>query len=146
MRLQRGDVVVCQLFAYGYKETFDTAEDPIRIDGEREEHRIVTVELSKEIRQMTAAMTGHPAEAYQDVDQAVYDESRGVAEFVIEDVTSEEAASMGNNYSASPASYRARRLSGSGEYNPNGEAVEFSDDSDLMSHIKIVRKMKPAFT
>ena len=107
--------------------------------------------VKEEERVKIAAQTGTipPKEIKKDI--SAYDESRGKAEFVVEEARMEGGGHAGHSPGdIYPPGWRitARRLNNNGTYNPDGEIIKFYMTgcfTCMVEQVEIVRKMKNFF-
>ncbi len=146
---QLGHVIRSSAFAFAYWPSHDNKK-VLYVDG-RTRRMIVQVELSTSESHEQAIQTGVMPERWQEVDLAVYDESRGNALFVVEEarLTGGESDLRGGRY---PDGWRvrARRLGTDDLYDPSGELIEFYLSESFVhkldpQEVEIVGKMQMRF-
>lgn len=138
-----GDVLQSEKFVYGYRDQ----EGPkiVYADGQTKNHLVWRTPADGRSRSVVTAELQYHYPEYEAVDLGAYDPGRASARFVVED---SRIATVPNDQSEPTVQFyvRARRLDGSGNYDPAGECIQFFttgvscriDPAD----IRIVAKMK----
>lgn len=140
---QVGDVIESEKFAYGYRDSEGSAN--IFADGQTTHHIVWRIPRDGQHRGVLTAETNYAWQEYEAVDLGAYDLKRASARFVVEE--SRPATVPGpQDERVFEFFVRARRLDGSGKYDPRGECIQFFTTGTLCmidpADIRVVVKMR----
>lgn len=121
---QKGDIIVCKRFVYGYKNYVNPSLIEV---GDSSPQHIIGRKMTDE-ETVAYVETHHkmPPDQYIDEDLGVPDKSRGTAKFVVIDgVMSGGGIAQGNDVYPDGWHITARRLNNQGSFDPKGEVIVF---------------------
>ncbi|KKU33359.1 hypothetical protein A3K29_05560 [Candidatus Collierbacteria bacterium RIFOXYB2_FULL_46_14] len=148
------DIISSPEFAFG-RHDYDREDcDPAIMVGGTDKDHIVSESYDDEERVAYAAKTGKILPRWHDVNYGAYDETRGTARFVIERAEMEGGSTGGgmSGHDDYPDALHvtARRLFQNGDYNPEGELIKFTYDTNCyinsIDHVTVHGQMKLIFT
>ncbi len=124
-----GDIISSPEFAFGTRKYSSLPCDgsPIEVGGNSKTH-IVSQSYTDEERLEHAVKTGEILPKWHDVDYGAYNESRGIAKFVVVRAEMEGGSSGGiGRFDDYPDELHvtAQQLNDQEKYDPNGEVIEF---------------------
>lgn len=143
-----GDVIRSEQFAFGYYASQRNSDgnlvpktDVITVDGKTREHPV-------QFRRSGTAQDQKTE--FETVELGAYDESRGLAQFVVENAQMQGGGTGHGPGDVFPDGWyvQARKLDETGSYNPNGELVQFYQSgcfTGLIPEVELVGKMKRIF-
>jgi len=145
-KAKEGDIIRSEYFSFG---VYNDEEDEnghnvidksyIRVDGKTKEHPVKYRDSNSTFR--------NPKDLV--IELGAYDESRGLAKFVVEEAEMEYGKVEHNDpVHALGWKVLARRLHKNGNYNPKGEVIDFYQGGDStceISEVELVGKMKKTF-